>query len=439
MNMRKTGAFCSLWLLAAVASAQVPPMISVPPAGKCYTDPVTGNRVCRVTDRSICANGGEHNYSYWPAWNQSGTHLVVVCKRWTAARDGGTLHLLLVRDSDLAILGSGAMLGAPALNPLTVFWAWTDPNLIYAQGSGHNVGQLWQWNPFARKAKKIKDFYGLRVLDRKVADMFLAYVSFDDRYFLLQFKSGGRDFALAVYDKQADALVGVLDLSQFRAYDEAVFTKDNHVWVVADAGAKLESFRYSLDFTERVRVAEHGHHAHGLLPDGTPVAVKEEPNRGCAADSPSGVPNNPWKPSGMVLDERVDTTGTPRPLGPLKSQLLQLGCNIPGQHHYQHYSWNNKQRDGFFVSSLGYSGFETDPTAFGILRVRLKFDAAGKIIGDEIDLLAHHRSNPKGPYLAYPRATCNQQGTRCLFSSTMTVQTDNTDHQPHLYVVDFKP
>ena len=76
------------------------------------------------------------------------------------------------------------------------------------------------------------------------------------------------------------------------------------------------------------------------------------------------------------------------------------------------------------------------PLAHAIVRIHLRFDAAGKIVGDEPEILAHHRSEDRHGYYASPRVSCNQQGTRCLFASSMTVATDNTRPQPHLYVVD---
>ncbi len=430
-------------LLSFSVAAQVPPPLQVPKAGESYVDPVTNNRVWRVTDAGVCRRSAKHFYSYWPVWNQDGTHLLIECEGWSQASS----NALLIRDKDLKVMGD-ALRGAPDLNRLRLFWSWKDANIFY--GFRRNV--VWQWNPFQRKGRRVFRLENLSVAGNPVDELRLLYVSFDDRYLLLELigpnpVKGKRDIiALATYDMQAEKIAGTLDLTAFRAYDEAVFTKDNHVWVrITDAQNNPESYRYSLDFSQHVRPAEGGHHAHGILPDGTPVAVKASSNRNCPPGSRSGnpkapkYPNDGWKPTAVLLDERVDASrkADGSVIGrndALPSEVLRLGCGVPGMHNLDHFSWNNMQGDRFFVSTYTYGNHETDPLANAILRVRLKFNAAGKVIGDEIDVLAQHRSG--GGYWAAPRVSCNQQGTRCLFASVMSANTDASDRRPQLYVVD---
>jgi hypothetical protein len=93
----------------------------------------------------------------------------------------------------------------------------------------------------------------------------------------------------------------------------------------------------------------------------------------------------------------------------------------------------------FFGETWNYGPPDSNPIADAIIRVRLKFDAGGAIAGDEIDVLAHHRSDKNHGYWATPRVTCNQQGTRCLFASAMTNGTNASEGPPDLYIVDVPP
>ncbi len=428
-----------LTLLAAGLTGPAPgqaPEFRVPQAGQSFVDPSTGNRVWRVTDENLCPGGGKHFYSYWPVWNADGAYLLVRCEGWS--RRGS--NALLIRDSDLKVQGD-ALRGAPDLDVGRLFWSWTDPRAFY----GYRGQEVWRWDPFRRKGQRVFRLDELRVGEKLVQSVRLAYVSFDDRYLLLEMQAQGV-IGLAVYDLVDHKIVGLLDLSTFSNYDEAVFTRDNQVWVAASTKGQQHSYRYSRDFAARVRVSEAGHHAHGLLPDNTPVAVRAASNRNCLPGSRSGNPRDPqyptdaWKPTAVILDERVDTarradgSSTGRD-DPLRSILFQIGCAVPGRHNFDHFSWNNRQRDTFFISTWTYGPAQDDPLANAILRVRLRFDSGGRIVGDDIDVLARHGSHEKMGYWAQPRVSCNQQGTRCLFASSMAVPA-NKERVPQLYIVD---
>ncbi len=435
--------------LLAQGAPSPPAPVSIPPVGQFYLDPATGRRVWTVTDSRLCPAGARHYYSYWPVWSADGQYLVVDC---LGGRGRGPRTLLL-RDEGLKVVGDALRGAPPGLSGARVFWSWVQPHLLY----GTHRNEIWTIDPVQRKAKSISRVESLRVGRLEPHAMRLAYVSFDDRYALLELQGlnprrAGRPrpnrfevIALLTLDLHTGAVVGTLDLTGFEFYDEAVFTKDNSIWLEAGENKDLHSsYRYSLDFSSRIRVAESGHHAHGILPDGSPVAVKAGSNRDCPRGSPSGnprardYPEKGWKPTAILMDPTVDTTGTTRN-APLASELFKLGCQVPGAHHFGHFSWNNTQRDSFYISTLSYSGFDTDPLAYAIVRVQLRFNAAGKVDGDTIEVLAHHRSDDKGGYWAQPRVSCNQQGTRCLFASTMSVATDAPDRRSHLYVVDVAP
>ena len=411
------------------ASPPAPPPVTVPPLGQCYNDPVTGARVCTVTNATLCLTGGKHNYSFWPIWNQSGSHFIVECGAWVGGGGVGNFALL-IRDSDLAVIGD-ALQGAPGgLNTLKLLWSWTDPNRLY----GNRGGEVHEWNPFTLAGTLLKNFSGLMFAGKTVGRADLAYVSFDDRYFLMEFYQTGIQFGIGVWDRVTNT-VTFLDTSFFSFYDESVFTKDGGVWVVGDIFGQTHSFRYVRDFSSRVRVADHGHHGHGLLPDGTAVAVKETA-RQCPAGSVSGSPPGVgWQPGALILNESIDTSVNPL-ADPFPSEMRRLGCQISGRHHFGHFSWNNTQTDRFFISSNSYSGFATDPLAHAILRVRMQFGGTGQITGDQFDVIARHNSDDNLGYFALPRVACNQQGSRCLFASSMTINTTNTSQSIHLYVVD---
>ena len=404
-------------------------------------DPLTKNRVWRVTDRRRCPQGGRHFYSYWPLWNQNGKYLLVQCEGWSLVRPDSAM--LLIRDSDLRVIKNVLEEMPAGVGAGKLFWSWVDADTLYAlQGS-----KLLAWNPFRSRGRVLKDFSQTRVGDLPVAHFDLAYVSFDDRYVLVNLlgdnpRTRGKDewepLGLLSYDRQTGGLA-ILDLTRFAAYDEAVFTKDNHVWVLADLGQGFRGLRYTLDFREHSVVSSPGHHAHGLLPDGTPVTIKAASNRDCPAGSKSGnpvdkgYPDTGWKPTAVILDvsgarrEHLDADSK-EPI------LWKLGCHVPGQHNFDHFSWNNAQQDQFFISTAAYGNPEADPLANAILRVRLRFRPDGSIADDEIDVLAYHRSGRD--YWAQPRVSCNQQGTRCLFASSMVNNAGNRDPQANLYIVD---
>jgi hypothetical protein len=423
-------------LINQAGQPPLPPAVATPAAGQCYTDPVTGNQVCRVTDRTICRAGGRHYYSYWPIFNSTGTHLIVNCGNWVGGSGfASSANALLIRESDLAILGD-AFAGAPSgMDTSRAFWSYNNPNLFY----NYSGLRLYKWDPINRSISQanalIKDFTGTSVGGRTAQSIRLAYVSFDDRYFLVELLASGSTFGLAVFDSVANT-VSTLDLTQFSFYDEAVLTKNNRVWVVTGT----DSFSYTIDFSSRVRVSEAGHHAHGMLGNGTAVAVKSSSNRSCPASSAAGVPGSSWKPTALLLNNLIDTTGAGANQDPLASQVFKVACTVPGQHELGHFSWFNTSTDRFFISTSGYSGFGPDPIANGVVKdVLTQFDSAGNPTVDAPQLLVHHRSDKAYGYFALPRASCNKQGTRCVFASTFTVQTDNLDPQDHIYLVRFQP
>ncbi len=410
--------------------------VTVPAARGSYIDPVTGNRVHAVTDDVLCRGGSRHFYSFWPIWNQSGTHFIIQCLNWSGNSVAQTA--LLIRDSDLTVVGDALQGAPPGMNTLQLFWSWTNPNVFY----GFAGTRLLNWDPFNRVGGTLFDFATVPVSGTLPQRARLAYVSFDDRYFLMELLDGSFNIlGLAVWDRQAapgSQIVGTIDLRVFPFYDQAEFTKSNSVWVVLNPGPALESRRYPRDFSTFVRPSEHGHHAFGLLRDGTPVAVKSASNRECPAGSLAGNPAGVgWKPTALMMDERINSPNIANSFNPLPSEVRRIACGTPGQHDLGHFSWNNTQSDFFFISTGAYSPAGTDPIADSIIQIRLTYNTSNQLINDTAIRLAPHRSEPgKYGYFALPRAACNQQGTRCIFSSSMTVNTNKTTPSLHLYIVD---
>jgi len=409
--------------------------VTVPSAGGSYLDPVTGNRVHVVTDNNICRGGSLHFYSYWPIWNQTGTHLIIECENWTGNSQQSTA--LLVRNSDLAILGDVTQ-GAPSgMNPFQLFWSWTNPNVFY----GFRNLDLVSWDPFSRTGGVLFNFGGTSIAGATASRMRLAYVSFDDRYFLMELLDASfNGIGLAVWDRVSGTVIGTLDTRPFAFYDEAIFSKDNMIWFIGNppANTGLESRRYPRDFSSFVRPADHGHHAHGILRNGTPAAIKAGSNRDCLGPGASGnPPGQGWRPTALLLDERVNSPNVSSSFNPLPAEVFRVGCQIAGQHDFEHFSWNNTQDDFFFTSTGAYSPPGTDSLADSIVQVRLTYNGSNQVVGDNPIVLIPHRSEPaRFGYYALPRASCNQQGTRCIFSSSMTVNTNKTSPTLHLYIVD---
>lgn len=407
-------------LLGQAASPPLPPFVNMPAAGGSYVDPVSGNRVHRITDRALCQRGGFHYYSYWPVWNSTGSHLIVECQGWVNG-GGANKNALLIRDSDLTVVGDALQGIAPSVQPSRLFWAWTNPNLLFTYGTGSQTSRIFEINPFAHTITLIKNFAGMQFFGRTVnGDARLAYVSFDDRYFLVELFTTG-PLVLAVYDRQTDTVVGALDTAQFGFYDEAVFSKDNAVWVKVVNGSSSEGRRYPLSLAAPIAINEGGHHAHGLLANGTPVSVQAT-NAQCPPGSPAGNLNNSFRPTSQVMNE---ITG---------QRIIILACNIVGFHEFAHYTWNSFSTDTYFVETWGQTPI--GPIDDAIDRVRLVYDASNNLIGSQLDFLAHHRTRKVDGYGASPRVTCNQQSRRCLWASSMAIQTNKIELTPDLFVVD---
>lgn len=427
-------------MLTQLSAPPPPPLVTLPPRGGSYLDPVTGNKVSVVTDNSLCRGGAKHFYSYWPIFSADGSHFIVECISWVGNTTGSATNALLIQSNpgganDLNIVGD-ALQGTNGLNPFELFWSWTNPQVLYSYANLI----LRQWNPFTKQAVDLLDVSTIQAFGITPPRMRLAYVSFDDRYFLLELEDASFNvFALAVYDRVANQVIGTLDV-RGGFYDEAVFTKGGRIWVILDPGTGLESRSYTLNFSSFVRPAQHGHHAHGLLPGGKAVAVRETSDHTCPPGSTSGYPpGQGWQPTANILDENVNSPNISTGFFPWAAELYWIGCKIQGTHSFSHYSWNNMQTDRLFISSGEYAPVGTDPLANSLLEVIFTFSPTNnnQIISDTIINMVAHRSEPaKYGYFALPRMSCNQQGTRCLFSSSMSVNTTNTTTNIHLYLID---
>jgi hypothetical protein len=434
--------------------------ITVPPIGGYYIDPATLNRVWRVTGppgepgsaqpgAAVCPGGGQHYYSYWPVYNQSGSHLVIRCVSNPSVA-------LLIRDdtrtpacvallpntvpaqSCFFVVNPNVLASVPGgVDPLRVFWSPTDPTKFYGAGNGAQGGMIMEWDPFTNTGGPVVNVRNQVIAGTTVTGAILAYVSFNARYFLLELRNANNTFAVAVFDRQTNSVLGSFDPAQFSFYDESVFSKDHGVWVNAiDFANNSHGFKYTNNLASRIRVIEAHHHAHGLLPNGIPAGAMAGSNRNCPSGSPAGIPGSGWKPTGVVVDETIDTTGAVQNADPLASVVLKIGCAIPGQHQFGHFSWNNTHTDRFFVSTESYSPPGTDPIAQAIVMVRMRFNGAGFPILDQVDLVANHRSEQRFGYYALPRVSCNQQAERCIFASSMTMLTNKTTAGIDLYVTE---
>ncbi|GEM_PF-1319706 len=434
--------------------------VTVPPIGGYYIDPATANRVWRVTGppgepgsgqpgAAVCPGGGQHYYSYWPIYNQSGSHLIIRCV-------GNPSVAQLLRDdtrtpactalapntvpaqSCFFVVNANVLASVPGgIDPLRVFWSPTDPNRFYGAGNGAQGGQIIEWNPFTNTGGAVANVRNQVIAGQPVTGSILAYVSFDARYFLMELRNANNTFAVGVFDRQTNSIIGTFDPAQFSFYDESVFSKDNGVWVNAiDFANNSHGFKYTNNLASRIRVIEAHHHSHGLLPNGIPAGAMAGSNRNCPAGSPAGIPGSGWKPTGVVVNETIDTTGAVQNLDPLASVMIKFGCAIPGQHQFGHFSWNNTHTDRFFVSTESYSPPGTDPLAQAVVMVRMRFNGAGFPILDQVDVVANHRSEQRFGYYALPRVSCNQQAERCIFASSMTMLTNKTTAGIDLYVVE---
>jgi hypothetical protein len=361
-----------------------------------FTDPITKNRVFRLSDRELCPGGGTHLYSWGTPFSAQG-RMVVNCDQGSNAP---TTYVLYDRDFTLVEVDAARATKAP-INIRSLQWSHEKEVLYGAVGP-----KVLRVDPIAKQSSVYADFSGMGA--RSIRDL---WVGPSDRILVtLQAPGGWNVFAVAYFDS-TNRKYGVWDLSKDpngRAFHQATFTEnpEGRVVIVYNKTQRI----FDLAFESSVEFADTSHLGFLSLSNGKYGIVK---NHGAC----SGV--GFWKWQYALVD---DVTG---------DVLAMFGCDVPGQHEWAHWSRSIKLKDVFSVTTDRYTfppSRERQPTYESVLLAKVVYqNNAPRTV--QVTPIAYHRSAAGARakalgrhcgYWAWPRGSLDHTGTRVLFDSTMS-------------------
>ena len=404
-----------------------------------FIDPITGNRVYRLSDADLCPNGAQHFYSYTNQFSPQG-RTVFDC---FATRGAAPSYPVYSPDYHLEFddaLGA-ARVSLPATSFHDVQWS-QEREVLYARAGGAVV----ELDPVARKSRVVVDF-AKRLPGFALADGHTLTISGIDAlsvgpkdrlmvhltclYTSPGCPKNGAVIGIGVFDPATDQTyamyVPVPGDKAPDGFDEGQWSQNPNGRLVVVYG-EAPSFAYSADLSSRVKVDDnHGHRGYFCGSNGRCyiVRVKNDdlPNgrvgqKGCV--NPDGSPAKPWKPEYALYD---DASG---------KRVLVFACDLAGQNAWQHLGRSLGGQDVFGISSerfvFGPSLERFFPTDEAILRARVDY-AEQQPVRVAIEPVAYHRS-ATGPraklmgrecgYWASPRVVVDGTGKRFLFDSTMS-------------------
>ena len=404
-----------------------------------FVDPITGNKVYRLSDGNLCPAGATHFYSYTNQFSRQG-RMVFDCM---LGRGSPTQHPIYGPDFRLEY--DDALDAARAPGPAGAFHdlQWSQEREVLYARSGGMVVEL---DPVARKTRVVVNFVqrlhgfalpnGQKLLISGMKDL---SVGPGDRLMVhlqCNFTSPGCPADNAMIG------IGVFDPATGQAHglyvpvpgDKAPIGFDEGQWSQNPKGRLIlvygnaPNFSYTADLSSRVQFEDnHGHRGYfcGSNDRCYMVRVKNDtqPNGhtgqiGCK--DPDGKVAQPWKAEHALYD---DETG---------KRVLIFGCDIPGQNGWQHFARSLGGKDVFGVSTERFT-FKPSLETFvstdeAIVRGLVEY-ADGQPSRVRLEPVAHHRSasgkraNLMGRecgYWASPRVVADGTGTRFLFESTMS-------------------
>lgn len=405
-----------------------------------FVDPVTGNKVYRLSDRALCPKGATHFYSYSNQFSARGL-LVFDCLRPNAVVHPVYDQDFRLRWADVAAAARYVdSYGTP--QPL-VMVQWSQEREVLFGEAGLKIVEL---DPFGGKNRIFADFSvikevvrssdGARIPVRTANELSVGpgerlMVHLRCRKPDPQCPKDWDVVGIGVYDpatgKYAAMYVPVPGDRAPTGFDEGQWSQNPQgrlIVVYEDA----PNFSYSADLSSRVQFDDnHGHRGFFCGSNGRCYAVRQISDRlprggvgqiGCRKSN--GELDLPWKQESALYD---DETG---------KRVLVFGCDLPGQAPWQHFSRSPGGKDVFGISSLRFT-FKPSlerlfPTDEAILRAKVEY-AEGQPASVHIDPVAYHRS-AEGPraklmgrecgYWAQPRMVMDFTGTRFMFDSTMS-------------------
>lgn len=426
----RAGAF-GLLLLCAVAflpgwqegkplGAEQQNIVELPPAAHragqtagYFVDPVTGHRVYRLSDPSLCPGGGRHFYSYTNQFSAAG-NIVFTC----LTRSGVTHPVygpdfrLVTEDAARAAGYAGGELGEVQ---------WSQSREVLFARAGNSIVEL---DPFHRKKRVVVDFIrqisqvrlwnGSEIPVRHITAL---SVGPGDRLLVhLQCRRGDPGcpgdwsvIGVATFDPATGkhASMAVPHASGAGYFDEAQWTQNPEGRVLLTY-ANRPAWIATADLSSFTQVEDnHGHPGYVAGSDGHSyrVSVKNDTVRnpdgtfrvgqvGCKDES--GRLMNPWRPEYALYD---DVTGR---------RALIFGCELGRDPdlHPEHFARSIGTRDVFASS--------------GKAIVRFTLQRSGGAARVSSELIAYTRTDSQRcGYWAQSRAAMDHTGTRFLFDSSM--------------------
>ena len=404
-----------------------------------FLDPITGNKVYRLSDNSLCPGGALHFYSYSNQFSRQG-RMVFDCQQGRGAPTiypiyGPDFHL----ESDDAL--AAARVPGPGTGLRDVQWS-QEREVLYARTGGMVV----ELDPIARKTRGVVNFIdrlhgftlpnGQKLLISGIKDL---SVGPGDRLMVhLQCMSSSPGCPA----DNAMIGIGIFDpaTGEFHALyvpvpgDQAPLGFDEAHWSQNPKGrltviyGNAPNFTYNADLSARVQFDDnHGHAGYFCGSNGRCYLVRTKSDSlkdgrvgqiGCK--NPDGSAAQPWRPEQALYD---DETG---------KRALIWGCDVPGQNLWSHFSRSLGAIDIFAFSSeratFAPSLEKYYPNDEAISRAVVRY-TDGQPSQVAVEPVAYHRSATGGRarlmgrecgYWATPRVVSDATGRRFLFESTMS-------------------
>ena len=394
-----------------------------------YVDPITGQKVYRLSDRQLCSKSATHIYSYTPQFSPAG-RMVFQCDIRVA---NYSESIFPVYNSDYTLLTKDLLGLTHFSGPLYGEMQWSEEReVIY----GRDSFRIFEFDPVAKKSKMVVDFSKVELKDPRgkkvpLIGIWQFIVGAKDRMTVHLQTNGYAQVGVATYDPAAGKIammyVPVPGDKAPKGFDEVHFSqnpKGRMTLVYGDA----PNFSYSADLSSRVKYDDnHGHLGYFCGSTGRcyKVSIRNETmpdgragQIGCKDTNGEMIP--PWKPEHAIYD---DETG---------KRVLIFGCDVAGQFDSNHISRSLGAPDVFGISTDRFTFAPSlqkfYPADEAILRAVVHYLGQNPS-GVTIEPLAYHRS-ATGPraqwagrscdYWSQPRAAEDHTGTHFMFDSTMS-------------------
>lgn len=409
-----------------------------------FLDPITQNRVYRLSDEVLCPKNATHFYSYTNQFSPAG-HIVFDC-----SSDPANQNIIIhpIYDRNFKLLYASAEVAAAYADKLgkarmLKLVQWSQEREVLFGEAGLQIIEL---DPFGGKNRIFADFSAIKDVQRSSDGARIAISTAKD----LSVGPGDRLMVhLQCMKTDPECLnnwevvgVGVFDpaTGKYNAiyapvpgdlapngFDEGQWSQNPKGRLIVVYG-NAPNFSYSADLSSRVQFDDnHGHRGYFCGSNGRCYMVRVKNDTlsksgvgqiGCKRID--GSIADPWRAEQGLYD---DETG---------KRVLIWGCDIPGQNVWGHFARSPGAKDVFGISTerstFGPSLEKFYPTDEAIVRAVVEY-AGGEPVRVRVAPVAYHRS-AIGPrenllgrqcgYWATPRVVMDFTGARFLFDSSMS-------------------